>query len=130
MNTSLGPSPGANRYPEHRISIEPNPGRWQATLNGRVVADSTGTLALDESRFGRVIYFPAADVLTGELLRSDSRTTCPFKGEARYYAAEVDGKVRDVAWFYPDVYAEVAGIAGYVGFYTEHVHVGQVASGE
>lgn len=130
MNTSLGPSPGANRYPEHRILIEPNAGRWQATLSGRVVADSTGTLTLDESRFGRAIYFPAADVLTAQLARSESRTTCPFKGEARYYAADVDGKLRDVAWFYPVVYEEVAGIAGYISFYTEYVQVEQVAGCE
>jgi len=73
----------------------------------------SGALALDETGYDRALYFPPEDVDTHKLAASDTRTTCPFKGEARYYA--VDGE--DVAWTYRAVYDEVAPIAGYVAFY-------------
>jgi len=60
----------------------------------------SGALALDETGYDRALYFPPEDVDTHKLAASDTRTTCPFKGEARYYA--VDGE--DVAWTYRAVY--------------------------
>jgi uncharacterized protein (DUF427 family) len=122
-STHLGPSPGAVRYPRHRIKITPAPERWIARLKDKVVAHSDHALILEESKYPRVVYFPPSDVETALLLGSGSRTTCPFKGEARYFAAEVDGELRDVAWYYPEVYDEVAPIAGHVAFYPECVHV-------
>lgn len=128
MQASLGPSPGASRYPEHQIRISANPGQWTASIRGRRIAASDRTLVVDESRFERTVYFPAADVCTDALLPSDSRTTCPFKGEAQYFAADIDGKMQDVAWFYPAVYDEVSEIAGHVAFYTPLVDVREVAT--
>lgn len=123
MSSSLGSSPGAIRYPGHRIEISKNPGRWIASINGTVFADSNETLMLDETRHGRAVYFPRQDVDTARLSESDSRTTCPFKGAARYYAAKIDGGETDIAWFYPAAYEEVVEIAGYVAFYPEWVDV-------
>ncbi len=121
MSKSLGPSPGALRHPEHEIRVVENPGRWTVDLNGDRVADSRATLALDESGYPQRIYFPTADVQTDMFDESDSRTTCPFKGQARYLAADVDGELKDIAWFYPDVYDEVAKIADYIAFYPDRV---------
>ena len=125
MGKSLGPSPGVVRYSEHQLNISGNPGRWSARVNGVVVADSHKTLVLDETNYGRVVYFPPQDVMTGQLTASDSSTTCPFKGEAKYFAAEIDGKTRDVAWHYPAVYDEVSEIEGHIAFYADRVDVGQ-----
>ena len=110
---TLGPSPGTAREPEHRIAIAPAPGRWRVAVDGVPVADSTAVLALDEPGYDRALYFPPQDVATDKLAVSDTRTSCPFKGEASYYAK--DGEA--VAWYYPAVYDEVAPIAGYVAFY-------------
>lgn len=123
MSTTLGPSPGALKYPDHSVAISTDDGHWTATVNGQRVADSLDTLAMDETAHERVIYFPARDVRTESLDKSESRSTCPFKGEAHYFAAEVDGKTQDIGWFYPSVYDEVASIAGYVAFYTDRVTV-------
>jgi len=111
--STLGPSPHAERAPDHRIEITEARGRWKVAVDGVRVADSTRVLALDETGYERALYFPPEDVATEKLATSDTRTSCPFKGAARYYA--VDGE--DVAWYYPDVYDEVAPIAGYVAFY-------------
>lgn len=121
MSRSLGPSPGGLRHPEHQIRIKEDPGHWRVELNGALLADSRATLALDETGYPTRIYFPRQDVRTELLDDSDSRTTCPFKGQARYLAVEFDGNTRDVAWFYPEVYVEVAEIAGYIAFYDDRV---------
>ncbi len=123
MSKTLGPSPGAARHPEHQIRVVANAGRWRVTVNGTRVADSEATLVLNESNYERVIYFPRSDVRTEQLIESDSQTTCPFKGDAQYFAADIEGETKDVAWFYPAVYDEVAAIEGYVAFYTDRVEL-------
>ncbi|MFQ5981958.1 MAG: DUF427 domain-containing protein [Woeseiaceae bacterium] len=121
MSKTLGPSPGALRHPNHSVRVSNNDGRCTVTINGKRVADSRETLVVDETGYDRVIYFPRRDVRTNLLSESHTRTTCPFKGEARYFAANVEGETRDVAWTYPVVYDEVAPIAGHVAFYADRV---------
>ena len=121
MSKSLGPSPGAVRHPQHEIQIAASTDLWTAELNGNRLAASRATLSLNETGYPQQIYFPRQDVRTELLAESDSRTTCPFKGQALYLAAEIDGKTEDVAWFYPDVYDEVAEIADYIAFYADRV---------
>lgn len=123
MSKALGPSPGALKYPEHTVEISADEKCWTATVNGTQVAASSNALLVDETGHERVVYFPSRDVKTELFGESESRTTCPFKGEAQYFAADVDGKTQDVAWFYPSVYNEVAAIAGHVAFYTDRVTV-------
>ena len=123
MANTLGPSPGAIKHPDYRLDISSNNGRWTVVVNGSQIADSDATLVLKEANYKQVIYFPIQDVRTQQLLESSSRTTCPFKGDARYLAADISGEIQDVAWFYPAVYDEVAAIEGYVAFYTDRVEL-------
>lgn len=123
MSKPRSPSPGAERHPNHEVSIAENPGQFAVRINGTKVAESSATLAVDETGYERVIYFPRIDVLEDRFQTSDSRTICPFKGEARYFATEIDGEAKDVAWYYPTVYAEVAPIEGYVAFYANRVEL-------
>jgi uncharacterized protein (DUF427 family) len=125
VTKTLGSSPGAVRHPQHRIRISVKPGHWTVTLNGELLADSGAALAVDEAGYPQRTYFPRQDVRTKLLAESESLTTCPFKGEARYYAAEVDGETRDIAWFYPAAYDEVAEIVGYIAFYDDLVTLRQ-----
>lgn len=117
---TLGPSPGNARDPEHAVIIRPAGGRWSVSHDGTVLAQSSEALLLEESGYGPVVYFPPTDVVYEQLVASDTRTRCPFKGEARYYAVGPDGAV-DVAWCYPQVYDEVAPIAAHVAFYADRV---------
>ncbi len=123
MSKTLGPSPGSMKYPDHTVDVSTDDGLWTASVNDARVAESRDTLVMDETGHERVIYFPSRDVKTELLEESNSRSTCPFKGEAHYFAADVDGKTQDVAWFYPSVYDGVEAIAGYVAFYTDRVNV-------
>jgi uncharacterized protein (DUF427 family) len=69
-----------------------------------------------------VVYFPPDAVDFGYLEPVGLRTVCPFKGQAVYWrAAGSDGP--GIAWSYPDPFAEVARLAGYVAFDQEEVRV-------
>ena len=129
MSKTLGPSPGALKYPDHTVEIAADKASWTATVNGTRVAESSNALLVDETGYERVVYFPSRDVNTELFDASESRTTCPFKGEAHYLASNVDGKSQDVGWFYPSVYNEVEAIAGYVAFYTDRVTVARAEHG-
>jgi acyl-CoA thioesterase len=55
---------------------------------------------------------------------TDHHTICPFKGEADYWTlAASDPPLENVAWSYRTPLAEVAGLAGYVAFYSDRLEV-------
>lgn len=84
-----------------------------ATWNGTVVAESDDIVTVEGNA-----YFPA-DALGAEFVRpSETRTICPWKGEAHYYDLVVDGEVNAGAvWFYPAPKPAAAEIAGRVAFW-------------
>jgi uncharacterized protein (DUF427 family) len=58
----------------------------------------------------------------GLLTPTESRTSCPYKGEARYWSVTAGGKTYDdLVWSYPSPLPEVAKIANLLCFYQEHV---------
>lgn len=130
MRTNLGPSPGHAKYPQHSVAVSESSERWKAVLDEKVLAESDATFLVEETGYPPVVYFPPADVQHDAIRASDSLTTCPFKGQANYYAAEVGGKHKDIAWTYPSVYREVAPIAGYIAFYSNVVQVTSGAAHE
>jgi len=85
----------------------------KATWHGKVIAESNDTVVVDGNH-----YFPPDSVKRDLLQDSDTRTTCPWKGEASYYHIEVDGKVnKDAAWYYPDTKEAANNIKGYIAFW-------------
>ena len=63
-------------------------------------------------------YFSPESIVEGRLAPSDTRTTCPWKGEAHYYDVVVGGDVnRDAAWTYPEPKAAAAEIKNRVAFW-------------
>ena len=123
MSATLGPSPGAARSPQHSVDIRASDKAWRVMLDGRMLAASDRALVVEESGYEPVTYFPPQDVSSESMLHSESQTTCPFKGQAGYFAAIVDGEQKDIAWFYPAVYNEVEAIAGYIAFYADRVEI-------
>jgi len=123
MDTTLGPSPGAARHPMHTLQVVPSDRNWTVSLGEKLLAQSDKTLVLEESGYNTVVYFPPQDVRVDSLIESSSLTTCPFKGEANYFAAEINGKCMDIAWQYGAVYNEVGPIAGYIAFYADRVQI-------
>lgn len=56
---------------------------------------------------------------------SNTRTPCPYKGEAEYYDVVLPGgKVyKDIVWYYPTPLQEAAPVTGCLCFYNEKVDI-------
>jgi len=110
----MASGPGYSKRPEHRVSVAPEPARLRVTLDGEVIADSARALALSESGYGVVHYFPKADVRMDRLAATAHTSYCPFKGTASYWSA---APLDNVVWAYDAPYDEVAALAGHVAFW-------------
>ncbi|MEL6681755.1 MAG: DUF427 domain-containing protein [Pseudomonadota bacterium] len=109
------------------IKIRPATGTWVVRAAGAVLGESKQALELNEGDYPPVIYFPRSDIAMAFLEPSDTTTTCPYKGAARYYAiAAKSGTIPDAAWSYEDPKSDVAEIKDYLAFYTSKVAVEQV----
>jgi uncharacterized protein (DUF427 family) len=107
--------------PDYRVDVLRRRNRVTVRHDGRVIADTSASLLVDEQDHGLVFYVPDADVRFDLLVPIDHRSRCPYKGEACYWRL-VDGTV-PVAWAYPDPYPQVAQISGHVAFYQDRVQV-------
>lgn len=115
--------------PDHPITIEPHEGRVTVRVAGTLVADTTAALSLQEADYPAVLYVPRADVDESHLVRTESTTYCPYKGDASYYTVEAeDGTVvEDAIWSYEQPYPEVGEITGHVAFYPQHAEFAEFA---
>ena len=89
MSANKGPAPGFINHPDHAVRIASSTHRWTVHDGDVVLADSHKTLIVEETGYERVIYFPPEDVSTERLVQTEDRSTCPFKGEARYFVNNV-----------------------------------------
>ena len=110
------------RDPYARIDLLRTDRHVRVLLDGEVLADSRDAMALFETGLPPRWYLPPEDVLV-ELEPSETVTRCPYKGAARYYSVKLPGgdPVKDLVWYYPEPFPEVARIAGFVCFFNEHV---------
>jgi len=85
----------------------------RATWNGAVLAESD-----DVQRVEGNIYFPPGAVKHEYLQRSDTHTTCLWKGVASYYDVVVDGATnKDAAWVYPQAKPAAKHVEGRIAFW-------------
>jgi uncharacterized protein (DUF427 family) len=85
----------------------------RAVWNGAVLAEAEDTVKVEGNH-----YFPAESLNREYFTKSDTTSTCPWKGTARYYDVTVDGKVnRDAAWYYPQPCPAASQISGHVAFW-------------
>ena len=53
---------------------------------------------------------------------SETRTRCPYKGEAIYFSAAIgDQVIEDAVWSYPDPVSECPKIRDYLCFFNERI---------
>ena len=85
----------------------------RATWNGKVIAESDSTVVVEGNH-----YFPPDSVRWDLLNPSPTRSTCLWKGQARYWSVSDAGPGgTDVAWAYPEPSAAAREIAGHVAFW-------------
>src|SRR5690242_16867937 len=66
----------------------------KAIWNNATIAESDNTVVIEGNH-----YFPADSINKDYFQRSETHSTCPWKGIASYYNVVVDGKTNaDAAW--------------------------------
>jgi uncharacterized protein (DUF427 family) len=115
--------------PDHPITVTPSSDRVLVKVAGKVVADSSRTLTLQESTYPAVRYIPMEDVVASLLERTDTTTYCPYKGDASYYSIPAGGdRATDAIWVYEHPHEAVAEIKDHVAFYPDRVDSIEVAA--
>ncbi len=110
--------------PDHPITVGRRQTRVVVRSQGRVIADTTSALVLQEADYPEVLYLPLADVDRSLLRPTDTSTYCPYKGDCSYFTIiSPDGDIEDAVWTYEKPYPEVAAIADHVAFYPDRVDV-------
>jgi uncharacterized protein (DUF427 family) len=108
----------------HTISTSPATSHVVVTVGGEKLAESDRPVLLEETGLPTRYYLPREDVRTDLLRPTDTHTTCPFKGQASYWSAEVSGHVYDdLVWSYEDPIPQAAGIAGLMCFYPDRAEL-------
>jgi uncharacterized protein (DUF427 family) len=108
--------------PDHPITITPTKGRVQVKFGGRVIADSTRAVTLQEANYPPVQYIPREDTQMASLQATAHKTHCPYKGDASYFSLKADGKnAENAVWSYVEPYPSVKEIAGHLAFYPDRV---------
>jgi len=104
--------------PDHPITISPAEGRVRVTVAGKIVAESTRTLRLEEKGYPPVYYLPRDDAEMSLLVRTKHYTYCPYKGDCAYYSIPIGGsKSENAVWTYEEPHDAVANIKEYLAFY-------------
>lgn len=111
------------------ITFAANPGRVTVSFAGRVIADSTRAVAVDEPGSPLRIYVPRDDVDASVLATSAHQTSCPYKGVASYFhLVSGDERAENAVWSYPDPCPLAEPVRGYLAFwgkairYDQHPH--------
>jgi uncharacterized protein (DUF427 family) len=92
---------GHLRDPYHRVDARPSSRPVQVVAGDVVLAESAAPVLLYETSLPVRAYVPREDV-KAELVPSDTRTICPYKGEASYWTVRLpDGReLKDAVWSY------------------------------
>lgn len=109
----------------HPITVRPTGSHVTVRIGGVTVAESDNALSLAEASYPVVQYIPIGDVDQSLLVRTDTRTYCPYKGDASYYSVRIpDGQTEtDLIWTYEQPHAAVAEIAEHVAFYANRAEI-------
>lgn len=108
--------------PDHPITVTPNSRRVRVRFAGKVIADTTRALTLNEASYPAVQYIPRADADMSLLRATDHHTHCPYKGDASYFTIAVDGSsAENAVWSYGEPFPAVAEIKEHLAFYPNRV---------
>jgi uncharacterized protein (DUF427 family) len=96
--------------------------RLRVIFNGRAVADTKAAYRVLETSHPPVYYIPPDDIDQQYLRAASGTSWCEFKGAAKYWSLEVEGRrAENAAWSYPSPAPAFADIAEYLAFYASRV---------
>jgi uncharacterized protein (DUF427 family) len=108
----------------HNITIIPANRHIEVRVGGQKLAESDRAMRLEETGLPARYYIPREDVRTDLLQPTTRKTTCPFKGQASYWSAQVgDELYKNLVWSYVTPIPAAGQIAGLMCFYNERVEL-------
>ncbi len=106
------------------ITIERETRPVTVLMNDNIVASTKDALILREGSHPPVYYVPKDHAAMEFFLATEKRTTCPHKGEARYWTISGQGRaLENAAWAYDNPHEAVSAIAGHVAFYPDKLRI-------
>lgn len=85
----------------------------KAIWKDQILAESGRTIVIEGNH-----YFPPDSIRREFFVRSDTKTTCPWKGVASYFHISVgNDRNNDSAWTYPEPKPAAAEIKDHVAFW-------------
>jgi uncharacterized protein (DUF427 family) len=112
------------RDPYHRVDVLHSSRHVQVRIGDVVVADSRRPRLLFETGLPVRYYLPKLDVRQDLLVPTQTRTRCPYKGQAVYWSVQTGaGLLEDVVWSYPAPIPEAPKIENLVAFFNEKVDI-------
>jgi uncharacterized protein (DUF427 family) len=116
----IEPGPGQESvwdYPRPP-ALENSSRHIEVRFNGVTIADTRRAKRILETSHPPVYYIPPADIRMEFLHENPRATWCEWKGLARYYDLEVNGRRADLAaWYYPLPTRIYEPMMTYVAFY-------------
>ncbi len=116
------------RNPYVRVDALPSHRRVSVRLDGHLLADTTSPVLVFETGLLTRYDIHRTEVAFEHLVRTDTRTACPYKGvTSDYWSLRVEGRTpkayQDIAWSYSFPTRQLLPIAGLVAFYNEKVDI-------
>jgi uncharacterized protein (DUF427 family) len=111
---------GHARDPFHRIDALRTSRHIRVSLSDQLLAETTGAVALFETRLPTRWYIPREDVAVDLRRNDEHRTTCAYKGHATHWDA---GGESAIAWSYELPLNDAMPVRSMVAFYNERVDI-------
>lgn len=123
----MSKSPGHRKWPDHEVREVHLDTPMRVQVDGKVVAESSDVILVDEAENPARFYFPRGDVRMESFERSSTTTQCPFKGTATHFSLDLgDHRVKDVAWSYEQPYDEHSDLRERLAFYADEIEAVEV----
>jgi uncharacterized protein (DUF427 family) len=109
---------GHPRDPYHRIDVRETSRHVTVRLDGELLAETTRAKVLFEAGLPPRWYIPREDVRRELLEKSETRTTCAYKGHASYWSL---GEEDDLVWTYEEPLHDAREVKDRLAFFNERV---------
>lgn len=98
--------------------LEDTPKYIQIIFNDVAIADTRRAKRVLETSHPPVYYIPSEDIRMEYLSRADGSSLCEWKGTARYFNLQVNGRRADrVGWSYQNPAPPFAALKDHIAFY-------------
>jgi uncharacterized protein (DUF427 family) len=112
------------RDPYKRVDPIPSDRHVEVFVDGLKIADTQRPVLLFETRLPIRYYIPAEDIDFTHLVETDLSSTCPYKGDARYWSVQTPERLREnIVWAYADPVRAAAPIKDHLALYNEVVDI-------